>query len=40
MININNELSDVHKKSLKEEIMDDFIEILIEKIQEMVKQNA
>jgi predicted nuclease with TOPRIM domain len=39
-INITNELNNVHKKkSLKEEIMDELIEIRMEKLQEIVKQN-
>jgi hypothetical protein len=40
MINITNELTNIYKKSLKEEIMDELIEILMEKLQEMVKQNV
>jgi hypothetical protein len=37
MINMTNELNDIHKKSLKEEIMNEFIEILMKKQQETVK---
>jgi hypothetical protein len=37
MINMTNEFNDDHKKSLKEEIKDEFIEILMEKLQETVK---
>jgi hypothetical protein len=37
MINITNDLSEVDKKSLKEEIMDKLIEILNEKLQETIK---
>jgi hypothetical protein len=37
MINITNELSDFHRKSLKEKIMDEIIEKLMEKLQDMVK---
>jgi hypothetical protein len=40
MINMTNELNDIHKKFLKKEIMNELIEILMEKIQEMVKQNV
>jgi hypothetical protein len=32
MINVTNELSDIHKKSLKEEIMEEETEKLMEKI--------
>jgi hypothetical protein len=32
MINFTNELNYVHKISLKEEIMDEFMEILMEKL--------
>jgi hypothetical protein len=32
MINITNELSDAHKKSHKEKIMDEITEILMEKL--------
>jgi cell division ATPase FtsA len=39
-INMTNELNDIHKKSLKEEIMDEIIEILIRKLLEIVKQNV
>jgi hypothetical protein len=35
-----NELSDIYVKSLKEKIMNELIEIVIEKLQEMVKQNV
>jgi hypothetical protein len=31
LINMTNELNDIYKKSLKEEIMDELIEILMEK---------
>jgi hypothetical protein len=34
------ELNDIHTKSLKEEIMNELTEILIEKLQEMIKQNV
>jgi hypothetical protein len=37
-INMTNELNDIHKKSLKEEIMDEIIEILMEKLQEWLKR--
>jgi hypothetical protein len=37
MINITNEFSDVHKKTLKEEIMD-ITEKLMEKLQEQLKR--
>jgi predicted patatin/cPLA2 family phospholipase len=40
IINITTEFSDFHKKSLKEEIMDEIIEKLMEELQNMVKQNA
>jgi hypothetical protein len=40
MINMTTELNDIHTKSLKEEIMNELIEILIEKLQEMIKQNV
>jgi hypothetical protein len=40
LININKELNDVWKKSLKEEIMEGLMEILMERLQEMVKQNV
>jgi hypothetical protein len=39
MINMNNELNDVHKKFLKEKIMKELIEILKEKVQEMDEQD-
>jgi hypothetical protein len=32
--------NDIHKNSLKEEIMNDLIKILMEKLQEKVKQNV
>jgi rRNA-processing protein FCF1 len=35
-----NELNDVHKNSLKEEIMNELIEILMAKLHVMVKQNV
>jgi hypothetical protein len=40
MINITNELSEAHKKSLKEEIMDEITEKIIEKLQDMVNQKV
>jgi hypothetical protein len=39
MITMTKELSDIYKKSLKEEIMNELIKIFKEKLQEMVKQN-
>jgi hypothetical protein len=39
MIKITREPSYMHKTSLKEEIMDELFEILMEKLQKMVKQN-
>jgi hypothetical protein len=35
-----NEANDVHKKTLKEEILNDIIEIVMEKLQDMVKQKV
>jgi cell division ATPase FtsA len=40
MINITSELSDAHKKSLKEEIMDEITEKLMEKLQDIVNQKV
>jgi hypothetical protein len=40
LTNITNELSKAHKKFLKEEIMNEHVEIFMEKQQEMVKQNV
>jgi hypothetical protein len=40
MINITNELNDIHKKSVKEETMDELVEILMERLQETIKQNV
>jgi hypothetical protein len=40
MINIANELKYVHKKILKEEIMDEITKIVMEKLQERVKQSV
>jgi hypothetical protein len=41
MISITNELSDIHKKkSLKREIKHELMDIVMEKLQEMVKQNV
>jgi hypothetical protein len=40
MINVTNELSITHKKSLKEEIMDDITEKLMEKLQDMANQKV
>jgi flagellar capping protein FliD len=40
VINITNELNDIHKKSLKEELTDELFETLMEKLQETVKQNV
>jgi hypothetical protein len=37
LINTTNDLSDIHKKSPKEKIMDKLIEILMEKLQDTVK---
>jgi hypothetical protein len=40
MINMTNELNDIHKKkTLKEEIMNELKEILMKKLQETVQQN-
>jgi hypothetical protein len=39
MINMTNELSDVHKELLIEEIKNELIGILREKLQEKIKQN-
>jgi hypothetical protein len=39
MINMTNEFNVVHKECLKEEIMNKLIEILMEKLQDTVKQN-
>jgi hypothetical protein len=40
MINITNEFSDTHKKSLKQEIMDKITQKFMEKLQDMVKQKV
>jgi hypothetical protein len=40
MINITNELSGVHQNSLKEEIIDEVTEKLIEKLQDTVNQKV
>jgi hypothetical protein len=40
MINMTKDINDVHKKFLKEEIMNDLIDILTQKPQKTVKQNA
>jgi hypothetical protein len=40
MINITNELSDAHKKSLKEKIMGEISEKLMKKLQDMVNQKV
>jgi hypothetical protein len=40
MINVTNELSDAHKKSLKEDIMDEITEKLMEKLQDVVNQKV
>jgi hypothetical protein len=36
MVNITNELSDTHKNFLRKEIMEEFIEIPMEKLQDTV----
>jgi ubiquitin len=40
MINITNELSDAHKKYLKEEIMEKITKKLLEKLQDTMNQNV
>jgi hypothetical protein len=40
MVTTNNEFSDVHKKSLKEELFYEISEKLMEKLQDMVKQKV
>jgi hypothetical protein len=40
MININNELGDIHKKTVKKKIMDTLIAILKEKLWDTFKQNV
>jgi predicted nuclease with TOPRIM domain len=39
MINMANEFNNIHKEFLKQDIKNELIEILMEKLQEMVKQN-
>jgi glutamyl-tRNA reductase len=40
MLNVTNELSDIHKKSVNEEIIDEITEKLMEKLQDMVNQKV
>jgi hypothetical protein len=40
IINMTNELIDIHKKYLKEQTVDEIIEIVMKKLQEAVKQNV
>jgi hypothetical protein len=40
MINITNEISDAHKKTLKKKIMEDITEKLMEKLQDMVNHKV
>jgi hypothetical protein len=40
MLTMTNEPTDAHKKSLKEEIMNEIIELVMEKLQDIVKQEV